>query len=169
MLLAASSALVAGRPGARELLDEAARVLEERFLTPAGLYADAWDRSWTELDPYRGVNANMHAVEACLAAADATGDGTFLDRALTITTRVVDDWARARDWRVPEHFDADWTPLPEHHRDQPDHPFQPFGATVGHGLEWSRLVVELHAAQAPPVGTRPTGWCRPRRACSTVP
>ncbi len=82
-----------GPSGRPELLDEAARVLEERFLTPAGLYADAWDRSWTELDPYRGVNANMHAVEACLAAADATGDGTFLDRALTITTRVVDDWA----------------------------------------------------------------------------
>ncbi|MCW2818052.1 MAG: N-acyl-D-glucosamine 2-epimerase [Marmoricola sp.] len=146
VLLAASSALVAGRPGAADLLEAAAQVLDERFLTDQGLYADLWDRSWTTLDPYRGVNANMHAVEACLAASDATGDRRFLDRALVITTRVVHEWARAQQWRVPEHFDADWTPLPEHHRDHPDHPFQPFGATVGHGLEWSRLVVQLHAA-----------------------
>ena len=34
----------------------------------------------------------------------------------------------------------------EHHRDQPDHPFQPYGATVGHGLEWSRLLLHLEAA-----------------------
>ena len=27
----------------------------------------------------------------------------------------------------------------DHNRDQPDDPFEPYGATVGHGLEWSRL------------------------------
>ncbi|MCW2866476.1 MAG: N-acyl-D-glucosamine 2-epimerase [Marmoricola sp.] len=159
VLLAASSALVAGRPGAAELLEAAARVLDERFLTDQGLYADQWDRSWTTLDPYRGVNANMHAVEACLAAADATGEARFTDRALRITTQVVHTWARSHGWRVPEHFDASWTPVPEHHRDQPDHPFQPFGATVGHGLEWSRLVVQLRAALARQ-GTAPD-WMLP--------
>jgi len=148
VLLAASTALVAGIPGAPALLGEAEQVLESRFLDrTTGLYADCWDRSWTELDPYRGVNANMHGVEACLAAADATGRSHFLDRALTVTTQVVHVWARAHEWRVPEHFDPAWQLLPEHHREEPDHPFQPYGVTVGHGLEWSRLVLHLRAAR----------------------
>ena len=149
VVLAGATASVAGRPGAHDLLAEALDVLEARFLTDRGLYAERWDRSWSELDDYRGVNANMHAVEALLAAADATGRRDLLDRALAVTTTVVDNWARAHDWRVPEHFDADWRPLLDHHRDHPDHPFEPFGATVGHGLEWSRLVLDLRAALGP--------------------
>lgn len=156
VLLAGATATVAGRPAGPALLDEAHEVLESRFLTERGLYAERWDRAWTTLDDYRGVNANMHIVEASLAAAGATGDRRFLDRALAITSIVVDDWARSNDWRVPEHFDAAWRPLPEHHRDQPDHPFEPFGATVGHGLEWSRLVLELHAA----LGAGAPTWMR---------
>ena len=37
----------------------------------AGLAVEEWDRTWTRLDGYRGLNANMHGVEASLAAADA--------------------------------------------------------------------------------------------------
>ena len=155
--LAAATATRAGRPGAAQLLDDAAEVLEARFRTETGLYADSWDRTWTTLRAYRGVNANMHVVEADLAAAAATGDAAFLDRALVITQRVVDHWAREKQWRVPEHFDADWKPLPDHHRDQPDHPFEPFGATVGHGLEWSRLVLELRTA----LGAAAPEWMLP--------
>jgi len=147
--LAAATATTADRPGATALLESAVEVLETRFRTDTGLYADSWDRSWTTLRDYRGVNANMHVVEADLAAAAAAGDASFLDRALVITERVVDDWARGNKWRVPEHFDAAWNPLPDYHRDQPDHPFEPFGATVGHGLEWSRLVLQLRDALGP--------------------
>ena len=67
--LAAATATTAGRPGAAELLDGAVEVLETRFRTDNGLYADRWDRAWTTLSDYRGVNANMHVVEADLAAA----------------------------------------------------------------------------------------------------
>jgi sulfoquinovose isomerase len=147
VLLAASTASVAGRPAAAALLEEAIAMVE-RFGTDTGLYAERWDRTWTGLEDYRGVNANMHLVEASLAAADATGDRAHLDRALRITARTI-DWARGFQWRVPEHFDLHWQPLPEYHRDQPDHPFEPFGATVGHGLEWSRLVLTLRAALGP--------------------
>ncbi|MBO9522694.1 MAG: AGE family epimerase/isomerase [Nocardioidaceae bacterium] len=147
VLLAGATASIAGRPGAQTLLGAAAETIE-RFRTENGLYAERWDRTWTCLDDYRGVNANMHLVEAFLAAADATGDPAFLDRARTITEQVV-AWARAFDWRVPEHFDPAWHPLPDHHRDQPDHPFEPYGATVGHGLEWSRLVLTLRATLGP--------------------
>lgn len=156
VLLAASTATVAGRPGARELLDEASEVLDSWFLTDTGLYAERWDRGWTRLDGYRGVNANMHGVEASLAAADATGDARFTERALEITTRVV-EWTAQNDWRVPEHFDSSWEPMPEHHRDHPDHPFEPFGATVGHGLEWARLVVTARAV----LGDAAPDWMLP--------
>lgn len=157
VLLAASTAHQAGRPGARALLDEAAGLLEARFLTERGLYAERWNADWSELDPYRGVNSNMHVLEASLAAADATGDPAFTRNALRIAGIVVDDWARANDWRVPEHFDVDWQPLPDHHRDEPDHPFEPFGATVGHGLEWSRLVLTLRAS----LGSAAPRWMLP--------
>ena len=49
-------------------------------------------------------------------------------------------------WRIPEHFDPDWRPQLEHNADRPDDPFQPYGATVGHGLEWARLVLHLEAS-----------------------
>src|SRR4029450_10399612 len=75
VVLAASSASVAGLPGARELLDEAYAVWDQRFFdAEAGMFVDSWNRSFTELSDYRGGNANMHGVEALLAAADVTGD-----------------------------------------------------------------------------------------------
>lgn len=69
VVLAASSAAAAGAPGAAELLDEALGVSEARFWDEAsGLSVEEWDRTWTTLGTYRGVNANMHTVEAYLAA-----------------------------------------------------------------------------------------------------
>lgn len=76
--------------------------------------------------------------------------GTIADRrgcrGAAITEQVVHCWARAHDWRVPKHFDQSWQIVGDHHRDDPDHPFEPYGITVGHGLEWSRLVLQVRAA-----------------------
>lgn len=147
VVLAGSSAVVAGLPGADAFLDEALQTWLERFFVPAdGMFLDAWDAAFSVADPYRGINANMHAVEALLAAADARADDTLRDLALGIARRVALDLAEPHDWRIPEHLDEAWRPQLEHHRDDPAHPFQPYGATVGHGLEWSRLLVELEAA-----------------------
>lgn len=148
VVLAASSAKLAGVPGSDQLLAEALAVQEQHFWDEnAGLVVEEWDRPWSVLDPYRGVNANMHAVEAFLAATDATGDPIWAERAERIARRVV-RWARANEWRVPEHFDRNWQPLLEHHADQPAHPFRPYGATVGHGLEWARLVLPFGLTDA---------------------
>ncbi|MDQ1295798.1 MAG: sulfoquinovose isomerase [Actinomycetota bacterium] len=147
VVLAASSATLAGRRGARELLDQAITVIEERFWDEdAGAMVEEWDRDWSTLDPYRGTNANMHSVEAFLAAADATGEDRWLDRALRIMTRIVDGEGRSHGWRLPEHHGADWTVLPEYNLDQPDHPFRPYGVTPGHGMEWARLALHLDGA-----------------------
>ena len=158
VILAAASATHAGRPGARDLLDEALAVFETRFWDePAGMCLDRWNREWTALDPYRGINANMHAAEAFLAAADATGEDRWRGRALRIATFAIHTCARAHGWRVPEHFTADWRPMPEHNAHRPGDPFQPYGATVGHGLEWSRLLLHLRAA----LGKTAPDWLLP--------
>ena len=147
VVLAAASATCAGRPGAAGLLEQALDVLLTRFWDDDhGMVVEEWDESFSTLDPYRGVNANMHTVEALLAAADATGDRELLRRALRIVTRVVHELGPAHDWRLPEHFDAQWSPLLDYNRDSPADPFRPYGATVGHWLEWARLALQLRAA-----------------------
>ena len=96
---------------------------------------EEWDRGWTTCADYRGVNANMHGVEAMLAAADAVADADTAARlrgqALRTTERVVHGWARDADWRLPEHFTARWEPLPDYNRDRPADPFRPYGVTSG--------------------------------------
>ncbi|MEP6665058.1 MAG: AGE family epimerase/isomerase [Nocardioidaceae bacterium] len=147
VVLAASSAATAGRPGASELLDQALNVLLTRFWDDEyGMVVEEWDEGWTTLDVYRGVNANMHTVEALLAAADTTNDTTLVERALGIVTRVVHDLARSNEWRIPEHLDAEWSPILDYNLDSPAHQFRPFGATIGHWLEWARLALHVRAA-----------------------
>ena len=147
VVLAAASATVLGRPGARELLDEALAVLGERFWDDdRGAMADVWDRTWTDLEPYRGANANMHTVEALLAASDATGDDQWRRRALRITELLIHGSAREHGWRLPEHYDESWRPVPEYNTDDRAHAFRPYGVTPGHLLEWSRLCLHLRAA-----------------------
>lgn len=144
VVLAAASATAAGRPGGRELLHEALGVLLEHFWDDEfGMVVEQWDESFSTLDGYRGVNANMHTVEALLSAADVLDDASLRERALRIMTRVVHDLARGNDWRIPEHFDATWTPQLEYNVDEPAHPFRPYGATIGHWLEWARLALHL--------------------------
>lgn len=146
VILAAASATAADRPGAAELLEEALRVSDEHFWREDdGLVVECWDRTFTELEDYRGVNANMHTVEAYLTAADVTGDDRWLHRAVRIAQRVIDEFARSQNGRIPEHFDSDWQPNLEYNADQPAHPFRPAGATIGHWLEWARLALHLRA------------------------
>jgi sulfoquinovose isomerase len=151
VVLAASSATVAGLPGADDLLSDALDVWNLRFFDDmAGMFADSWNQDFTQLDDYRGINANMHGVEALLAAADVTGDQALRDQALGIARRVALEFAEPQAWRIPEHFDSHWRPQLDHNRDRPDDQFQPYGATVGHGLEWSRLLLHLEASLAEP-------------------
>ncbi len=145
VILAAASATMAGRPKARQLLDEALDVTEQWFWDEnAGMVVEKWNRSFEVLDEYRGANANMHTVEAYMAAYSATGRVLWLERALRICDRII-DVCRGHGWRLPEHYDRSWSPLLEYNRDRPDDPFQPYGSTVGHGLEWSRLLLQLRA------------------------
>lgn len=150
VVLGASSATIAGDPRGPALLADALAIVLDRFWDPeAGLVLDVRSRDWAITDPYRGANANMHMVEAMLAAADATGDGIWRARAARIVGRLIGGVAQAWDWRLPEHYDQQWQVLPDYNRDAPSHPFRPYGVTIGHLLEWSRLCLDLRAAHAP--------------------
>ncbi|MCZ2264858.1 AGE family epimerase/isomerase [Isoptericola nanjingensis] len=146
VVLAGSTGTVARVPGAVTLLEAALSVLDRRFWEAEHqLHLDERSRDWGTVDPYRGVNANMHSVEALLAAHDATGETRWLDRAAVVADRVI-GWAAGNDWRIPEHFDTEWRPQLEYNADRPHDPFKPYGATPGHGLEWARLLLQVDVA-----------------------
>jgi sulfoquinovose isomerase len=155
VLLSASTATIVGRAAGPSLLERALTIHDRFWEKGFGMVADLYDRTWTNCDDYRGLNANMHTVEALLAAADATDDPQWLDRAMRIATMAVHH-GRAFSWRLPEHYSRTWEPLLEYHRDRPGDPFKPYGATVGHGLEWSRLLLQLEAA----LGAAAPSWIR---------
>ena len=142
VILAASSAMLAGRPLAKELLKDALRIYDKFFWQDdIGLSVDKWNTEFTELDDYRGITANMHTVEAFLAAADALGDENYRVRAGRIISHIV-VWAKENNWRIPEHFTSDWQMDLECNKDRPDDQFKPYGATPGHGIEWARLITQ---------------------------
>lgn len=146
VILAACSAVLINRPGARELLDEALELYDKKFWNDEeGLSCDTWNTEFTVCDPYRGLNANMHTVEAFLAAADVTGSKLYRDRAGRIIDHVI-AWAKDNGWRIPEHFTGSWEADLDFNKDRPADQFKPYGATPGHGIEWARLISQWAAS-----------------------
>lgn len=147
VVLAGSTALTAGLEGAQGMLSEALGLIDAHYWDEAdGAALDAMDRTFTVADPYRGLNANMHLTEAYLAAHEATGDPVLLERAIRLAERFVEGQLRSgrpEPHRLVEHFDEQWQPVPGYNRDEPAHPFRPYGSTPGHWLEWSKLAVQI--------------------------
>ncbi|HUA03940.1 MAG TPA: AGE family epimerase/isomerase [Solirubrobacteraceae bacterium] len=143
VLLAAASALAAGHADASAIFDDALAVIDERFWSEADGAAstEAYDREWQPLEPYRGANSNMHLCESLLAAAEVGERPDLAERAARLASRFIDGQARAHGWLLPEHYDTSWQPMLDYNRDHLDDPFRPYGATIGHSLEWSRLVI----------------------------
>ena len=143
VILAASSASLVQIDGAGELLREALETYDRFFWDEEeGLSVDTWDTDFTELSDYRGINSNMHTVEAFLAAADVLHDEKYRIRAGRIIDHVI-KWASQNNFRIPEHFTKEWRADLNLNRDKPDDPFKPFGATPGHGIEWARLIAQF--------------------------
>lgn len=145
--LAGSSAMLADVDGSAELLADIVDIISQHFWSEQeGAMREAFSQDWQREEPYRGGNSNMHATEACLALADALDQPVWLERALAIVTRVIHHHARKNGYRIIEHFDQDWNPLPDYNHARPADPFRPYGATPGHALEWSRLLLQLEAS-----------------------
>jgi mannose/cellobiose epimerase-like protein (N-acyl-D-glucosamine 2-epimerase family) len=142
VMLASTSAYLLGRPGAKDLLDQAIDTYDKYFWDDkVGMAVDTWNTEMTKKDTYRGINANMHSTEAFLAIADATGDESFRDRAGRVISHLI-EWAKNNNWRIPEHYNENWEPQLELNADKKDDQFKPYGATPGHGIEWSRLITQ---------------------------
>ena len=151
VLLAAASAKCVGHPDADALLADVAEILETRFWDKAhGASAEEFHEDWTAFSDYRGQNANMHLTEALMAAYEATGDAGFLAKAESIADLILRRSAAACDWRVPEHYRADWTVDRDY---KGSDMFRPYGVTPGHSLEWTRLALQLWA-----LGGRRLAW-----------
>ncbi|MBL4805728.1 MAG: AGE family epimerase/isomerase [Rhodobacteraceae bacterium] len=141
VLLAASSAKVVGHPDADQLLDDISEVLHARFWdNTIGATTEEYATDWQKIDSYRGQNSNMHLTEALMAAFEATNDSNYLTMATRIADLIINRHARENDWRVPEHFDANWN-VDKGYTGDPV--FRPAGTTPGHALEWSRLLIQL--------------------------
>jgi sulfoquinovose isomerase len=141
VLLAASSAKVAGHPDADRLLADVSTVIKERFWEEQfGAVAEEFTRNWEPYDKYRGQNSNMHLTESLMAAFEATNDSTYISMAERIADLVVRRQTAATAWRLPEHYTDHWI-INRAYSGSPT--FRPYGTTPGHWLEWSRLLLQL--------------------------
>lgn len=155
VLLAASTALAAGHPEAQALWDDVLAIVDERFWSEDdGASRESYDRDWREEEAYRGANSNMHLCESFLAAAEVSGRPDLVERATRIAAKLVNGRARANGWLLPEHYTTDWEPRFDYNSDRLDDPFRPYGATIGHSIEWSRLVLSCGLA----TGELGDGW-----------
>lgn len=146
MILAAATATNASRPGANELLHAAlANQLEQWYDEKTGTVSDMFSRDWSHCEPYRGMNSLLHTVEAYLAAAEAVQDVAWIERASRMLNFAYLE-ASHYEWRVPEHHDATWHPLLDFNIDEPNTPYYPYGYVIGHGMELSRLGLQLRGA-----------------------
>ena len=140
VLLAGASALQAGHPEANALIEDVTGVLDRYFWeNEVGLFCDEWNRDWTPFSTYRGMNANMHGVEALLSAYEATGREGFLHRAGRILDFFTGRIAPAHHWRLPEHYTEDWQ-VDRGYAGDPM--FRPAGTTPGHSFELGRLLLQ---------------------------
>jgi mannose/cellobiose epimerase-like protein (N-acyl-D-glucosamine 2-epimerase family) len=109
VLLASSSAKVAGHPDADRLLADISTIIWERFWEEQfGAVAEEFTRDWQPYDTYRGQNSNMHLTESLMAAFEATSDSTYIHMAERIAELIVRRHAAENGWRLPEHFTKEW-------------------------------------------------------------
>lgn len=149
VLLAAASAMYAGIDRAEELMLTITKVHDEYFWDDdLGKICESYSSNWQICEDYRGVNATMHTVEAFLAVDAALKlkpldelENNYLARAVRMIDFVF-DIARQNSYQIPEHFTADWQIDWDYNIDDKAHQFRPYGATIGHAMEWCRLGVQ---------------------------
>jgi sulfoquinovose isomerase len=151
VLLAAASAKCVGHPLADKMLADVTEILETRFWEPHhGAQAEEFARDWALISNYRGQNSNMHLTEALMAAFEATGNTSYLQKAESIASLIIGKHAANLDYRVAEHFDENWNVDMNY---KGSDMFRPAGTTPGHWLEWSRLLLQLWV-----LGDRKLSW-----------
>ena len=111
-LLGVAAATVADRPGAHELLNRMLEEQKELWADDYGLVWDQYDEAFNEPVPVHTLGTLIHTIEAYMAAAEATTEPEWLDRAEKMTAFAY-KIASKNGWRVPEFFDENWEPSSE--------------------------------------------------------
>ncbi|SNR48554.1 AGE family epimerase/isomerase [Halorubrum vacuolatum] len=140
VLLAYARAAAAGVDGAEADLERTHHLIEERFRDTAGMLRSDCGPDWTELEAYRGQNANMHACEAYLAAYEATEGARYLERARQLAETIAVDLATETDGPLWEHYTPNWEHDFTYNEDDPRHQFRPPGYQPGHHVEWAKFL-----------------------------
>jgi mannose/cellobiose epimerase-like protein (N-acyl-D-glucosamine 2-epimerase family) len=108
-------------------------------------YSDERDASLATLSDYRGQNANMHMVEALIAAYEATDDRMFLDRAQRVAQQFCQVLVDRTNGQIWEHYTESWDIDWNYNIGKPDDLFKPWGFQPGHQIEWAKLLLQLDA------------------------
>ena len=152
VMLAAAYAARLNIAGASETIGKIWDFMERYFWEPEhNAYADEYDDSLTVCDLYRGQNANMHTVEALIAAYETTKEPLYLERAELVAKQFCVILARAADGQIWEHYDTNWQQDWQYNIDKPDDLFKPWGFQPGHQVEWAKLLLQLD-------GLAPKDW-----------
>lgn len=144
VILGVASATVANRPAAHELLTTLLHDQERHWIEPNGLVVDQFDEAFTQALPVRAMGTLLHTAEAYLAAAEATTDPVWLERAEAMAAFTYRT-ASANNWRLPEYYDNSWRPLTGEPQGQTDGRRVYHGYVTGHALQWSRLALQIRA------------------------
>ena len=145
VILAGSFAFKIGIKEGKELAEEAWNFMNKYFWEEKySAYADELSPDLKILNPYRGQNANMHTVEALIAAYEIFKEKKYLDRANLIAQQFAVNLASQSQNQIWEHYDSSWKIDWEYNKDKPDDVYRPWGFQPGHQVEWSKLLLQLN-------------------------
>ena len=145
VILAGSFAFKIGIEEGKELAEEAWNFMNKYFWEEKySAYADELSPDLKILNPYRGQNANMHTVEALIAAYEIFKEKKYLDRANLIAQQFAVNLASQSQNQIWEHYDSSWKIDWEYNKDKPDDVYRPWGFQPGHQVEWAKLLLQLN-------------------------
>ena len=161
-LLGVAAATVANRPGAHELLNRMLEEQKELWVDDYGLVWDQYDEAFNEPVPVHTLGTLIHTIEAYMAAAEATTEPEWLDRAEKMTAFAY-KIASKNGWRIPEFFDEKWEPSPEAGKLLNDGRRYYEGYVTGHSMQLGRFALQVRSwalnfssAPASTAGVAPT-------------
>jgi sulfoquinovose isomerase len=144
IMLAANSARIVGNENSKSIFEYCDSIIDTYFWDDEyQMLRHDWDLKFIRLSNYRGINPNLHAVEAFSAAYDVTQNRKFHARAMGITRNAIHRFGKDNHWLLPEHFDSKWRIVKEFNSDSRFDKAFPYGVCIGHLFEWSRLILQL--------------------------
>lgn len=145
VILGAAAATVANRPGAHELLNDALHDQERHWIDQRGLVRAWMTADHSEAEPLLSMDVLVHTVEAYLAAAEATTDPVWIERAEVIT-RFVAEQGQKCAWRLPAYFDLEGRPTTDVPESFKDGRRVHRGVVTGRSMQWARQALHIRAA-----------------------